>query len=141
MASIVVQYDPLAYAYSKRDNYGPELMNKRDASERVSPSLKERSKFRSALSLKKTIEFPFVCCECGKLTIINNPDFYFKDKSEGIRHCNDCQFKYYKEENSYCSRIKKHILDSNFNEESDKVFCRNHLRFWDSEAFLSELQE
>ena len=26
MATIVVQYDPLAYTYSKNDNYGPTLI-------------------------------------------------------------------------------------------------------------------
>lgn len=29
MATIVVQYDPLAYSYSKRDTYGPELISKK----------------------------------------------------------------------------------------------------------------
>jgi hypothetical protein len=29
MATIVVQYDPLAYVYSKRESYGPELMKKK----------------------------------------------------------------------------------------------------------------
>ena len=35
IASIVVQYDPLAYTYSKKNSYGPELLKSRKVKETI----------------------------------------------------------------------------------------------------------
>ena len=76
MASIVVQYDPLAYVYSKSDTYGPELL-KHNRKNKTNNDLVEDSILRLGKSIGTTSELPFVCT-CGKLTMAHNPHFYYR---------------------------------------------------------------
>ncbi len=85
MASIIVQYDPLAYIYSKQKTYGPELITaKNDAETNMKKSEKilEICSFLQCRRLGKDIELPFICCTCQRLAIVHNPHFYYRDLSK-----------------------------------------------------------
>ena len=43
-----------------------------------------------------SIELPFVCYTCDKLSIVHNPDFFYRDLTSIKRQCNECLFKLYK---------------------------------------------
>ena len=133
MASIVVQYDPLCFSYSKRFSYGPELLQSNQKLEQTKFKAEEsqRVELRRSMNLGVNIELPFVCSKCQKLAIVHNPQFYYRDLSSINRVCNDCLADSFSFSNQDYQKLRGHVLDQNFGEdEAMKTFFRSHVRLW-----------
>ena len=86
MASIIVQYDPLAYFYSKKESYGPELIKQKLKQSQLHEIIHEkRVDFRTKKEVGQNIELPFVCCSCLKLAVVNNPQFHYRNLDDPKR--------------------------------------------------------
>lgn len=66
------------------------------------------------MDLGTNIELPFVCSTCEKLSIVHNPQFYYRDFSKMNRVCNECLSNSFSFKNKDYQKLRSHVLDQNF---------------------------
>jgi hypothetical protein len=95
LANIVGQYDPLIHNFKKMPQYGPEILSQNWLKEKkkvLFDNLVERLKFKKEMGVGRCLELPFICCKCFNLSIVNNPNFYFRDPTDLKLTCNHCLY-------------------------------------------------
>ena len=89
LSSIVVQYDPLARVYSKSCDFSPELIKCAVASTKVCRTkMGERFRLQEKHNVGNNLDLPFICKECSRLSIVQNPKFFYRGDSI---ECNECR--------------------------------------------------
>ncbi len=90
------------------------------------------------MGVMRSLDLPFICCKCFHLTIVTNPNFYYKAPGDLKLTCNQCSFSDMLE--NCGADAFTYLMESSFKDPEIRSFYHHHIEHWDFEKEVKSLE-